>query len=274
MVDNASTDSSVRLVEEISEELLILHNERNVGFAAGNNLGWRASKGDPILFLNPDAECLPGSIDCLEQTLKKDPGVWAAGGRLVGPSGEPQPDFNVRAFPSVGKVAAEMLFLDEIWPFNTGSRVSRTTTGTTVVDVDQPAAACLMVARTGLESVGGFDEDFSPAWFEDVDLCRRIRDRGGRIQYQPGARFLHHGGYSLTHLPRQSFLEIYHTNQILYFRKHYGSGTASRVRRLILLGLFLRSALSMVFSMAPGMSRRDSARVFRDAARRLREVEP
>lgn len=277
VVDNASTDSSVRFVEEIDADILILRNDRNVGFAAGNNLGWRASKGAHILFLNPDTECFPGSISCLEQTLTRDRAVWAAGGHLVGPSGKPQSGFNVRAFPSIGRVAAEMLFIDEIWPFKARSRMHSTAHSTIAVDVDQPAAACLMVARTALESIGGFDEDFRPAWFEDVDLCRRIRDRGGRIQYQPGARFLHQGGYSLKHLSRQNFLEIFHTNQIRYFRKHYGPKTAFRARQLILLGLFLRSALSMASSMAPDMSRLASARMFWNAGRhilRLREVKP
>jgi hypothetical protein len=133
-----------------------------------------------------------------------------------------------------------------------------------------------MVARTALEAIDGFDEDFGPAWFEDVDLCRRIRDRGGRIQYQPGARFLHHGGYSLQHLSRQDFLEIFHTNQIRYFRKHFGPKTAGRVRRWILLGLFLRSALSLAVSPSPGVPRAAAARMFWNAARHiqwLREAE-
>jgi GT2 family glycosyltransferase len=169
-----------------------------------------------------------------------------------------------------------MLLIDAIWPANPWSRPNRTLNPAGAVDVDQPAAACLMVARTALESIGGFDEEFRPAWFEDVDLCRRIRNRGGRIQYQPGARFLHHGGYSLRHLSRQDFLEIFHANQIRYFRKHHGRRTALCVRRLILLGLFLRSALSWVHSPVPHMSRAASARMFWNTARhilRLREAE-
>jgi len=96
-----------------------------------------------------------------------------------------------------------------------------------------------MVARTALDAIGGFDEIFSPAWFEDVDLCRRIRNQGGRIQYQPGARFIHHGGYSLRRMRRQDFLVLFHTNQIRYFNKHHGPRTASRVKRWVILGLLL-----------------------------------
>jgi GT2 family glycosyltransferase len=134
------------------------------------------------------------------------------------------------------------------------------------MDVDQPAAACLMVSREALEAVGGFDESFYPAWFEDVDLCRRIRNSGGRIRFQPEARFLHHGGYSLRHLSRQEFLESFHLNQIRYFQKHHGSKAASRVKKLIVTGLLIRSGVSLVRPLAPGESRRSSAKAYWNAA--------
>jgi N-acetylglucosaminyl-diphospho-decaprenol L-rhamnosyltransferase len=270
VVDNASTDSSLLFAETIhSADLSILRNDRNIGFAAGNNLGWQRSAGDRILFLNPDTECLPESISCLVQTLSADSAVWAVGGHLISPSGKSQAGFNVRVFPSIGSVAAEMLLVDGIWPAHRGYRAYRAADAINAMDVDQPAGACLMVTRTALETVEGFDEAFRPAWFEDVDLCRRIRNSGGRIQYQPKARFLHHGGYSLQQMPRQDFLEIYHTNQIRYFKKHHGLPIASRAKRWIVAGLFLRSALSIVFPPVPGTARSASAKIYWKAARQL-----
>jgi GT2 family glycosyltransferase len=169
-----------------------------------------------------------------------------------------------------------MLLLDEIWPSNPWSTAVRTGSTTMAIDVDQPAAACLMLKRPALESIGGFDESFCPAWFEDVDLCRRIHDRGGRIQYQPGARFLHHGGHSLAQMSRQEFLQIFHTNQIRYFKKHHGHKTAAQVKRWILSGLALRSVLSLIYPIAPGITRGSSVRTYWNAAKhifRLREVD-
>jgi GT2 family glycosyltransferase len=165
-----------------------------------------------------------------------------------------------------------MLFLDEIWLASFRSRADRLAPSTFAVDVDQPAAACLMVTRTALEAVGGFDEAFRPAWFEDVDLCRRIRDQGGRIQYHPAARFRHQGGHSLSQLSRQGFLELFHTNQIRYFRKHHGPRTASRVKRWVVFGLLLRSVLSIARKPARDESRIASARTFWKAARRIGEI--
>ncbi len=271
IVDNASSDASLQLAAGLSPDIAILKNKQNIGFAAANNLGWRASTGTRILFLNPDTECLPGSIERLDQTLAADKAIWAAGGHLIGASGRSQEGFNVRPFPSVAGVAAEMLFLDKIRRPRPVSCAAGAASGMLAVDVDQPAAACLMVNREALEKIGGFDEAFGPAWFEDVDLCRRIRDHGGRIQYQPEARFRHLGGYSLNRLSRQSFLVTFHLNQIRYFRKHHGPRAAARVKRLIIWGLRLRSALSLVYPPATGEPRISLAKTFWDAARYVGE---
>jgi N-acetylglucosaminyl-diphospho-decaprenol L-rhamnosyltransferase len=275
IVDNASKDSSLLFIDEIRTDLSIIRNDHNMGFAAANNLGWRASKGDPVLFLNPDTKCFPGSIKLLEQAFTIDKMVCAVGGCLIGPSGKPQSSYSVRAFPSLPRVAAETFFIDKIWPFSRWLRVDLAAGGGSPVDVEQPAAACLMVSKRVLESIKGFDENFHPAWFEDVDLCRRIHNQGGRVLHHPGARFMHHGGHSLGNLSRQDFLEIYHTNQIRYFKKHHGPGTAANVRRFIIFGLFLRSALSLVYPLAPKSSWAGSIKAFWKAARHippLREV--
>jgi N-acetylglucosaminyl-diphospho-decaprenol L-rhamnosyltransferase len=271
IVDNASKDSSLSFAVQIGPRITLLQNDNNIGYAAGNNQGWRACKGTSILFLNPDTECFPGSVPCLEQTLSAGPDVWAVGGRLVDPAGQPQTQLNVRAFPTIASVAAEMLLLDEIWPTHPWTRLINVFASEPggAWDVDQPAAACLMVSRVALESIGGFDEEFRPAWFEDVDLCRRIRNHGGRIRFQPRACFLHHGGSSLENLPRESFLEYFHRNQIRYFLKHHGPKAAARVRSLILLGLYVRTGLSLAYPMVRHTSRTKSAGIFWRAARRI-----
>jgi hypothetical protein len=80
---------------------------------------------------------------------------------------------------------------------------------------------------------------------------------------------MHHGGYSLDGMARQDFLEKFHRNQIRYFLKHHGRRSAARVRRLIVAGLIMRSALSIIFPLAPRMSRAASVKTFWNAARRI-----
>ncbi|NWG13001.1 MAG: glycosyltransferase family 2 protein [Acidobacteria bacterium] len=271
IVDNASVDGSLDFASRCTGSVTILWNSDNMGFAAACNQAWRRSRGELTLFLNPDAEARPGSVERLAQALRSDSSVWAAGGRLLSPDGKPQIGFNVRSFPTVGCVLAETLLLDEILPGNRWTRAYRMTDWdhASLRDVDQPAGACLMVRRDVLETLGGFDERYRPAWFEDVDLCRRIRNAGGRIIFVPGADFLHYGGSSLARLKRQEFLEAFYKNRIRYFAMHHGRRAASHVRTLTTLGLRLRAFLSLVHPGVGGQGRLSSARIFRETARRI-----
>lgn len=274
VVDNASRDASLQFVPPADLRLEIVRNERNLGCAAGNNLGWRRSAGGAVLFLNPDTECLPGAVASLADRLNASTEHWAAAGQLVDPAGKLQAGFNVRAFPTVASVTAEMLLLDKLWPANPWNRRYRMTDWDhrTFRYVDQPAGACLMVRREILEALGGFDESFYPAWFEDVDLCRRIRSSGGLIAYEPAARFVHHGGTSLCSLSRREFLDYFHTNQCRYFAKHHGRRAARTVRRRVAAGMLVR-AFAALFRRPQAPTRLEEARAYWSAARRLQRSE-
>ncbi len=246
LVDNASKDSSLGFLERLESPPLLLRNAGNAGFAAAGNQGWRASRADNILFLNPDAEAMTGGAEALARRLGAEPEVWGAGGRLLTAGNNRTVERSVRSFPTVGAVAAEMLLMDEIWPRNPWTRRYRMTEWdhNSLRDVDQPAAACLMVKRAALETLDGFDESFWPAWFEDVDLCKRIRDAGGRIVFEPSAVFRHSGGVSLNSLTPEEFMRPYYRNMIRYFCKHHGPAQAGHVRRCVLAGLYLRGFVS------------------------------
>jgi GT2 family glycosyltransferase len=271
VVDNASEDGSADFLSPGEQHLILIRNSQNPGFAAASNAGWRRANGDPVLFLNPDTECRPESVALLAQTLLQDPSVWACAGLLLPPSPDVAAEVNVRRLPTFSSTAVELLLLDEIIPWNPWTSRHRMK-GENLRDpreVEQPAAACLMLRRDALNALEGFDERFRPAWFEDVDLCARIRSAGGRIVLQPAARFLHHGGYSLHRLPYGRFLEYYHTNQIRYFAKHYGDRVAARIRALIVAGMRLRAVLSLLHPLARGSSRLQSFRLYQAAARRF-----
>jgi GT2 family glycosyltransferase len=260
IVDNASTDGSEAFARKDAPAVRLISREENAGFAAACNAGWRQSAGDPVLFLNPDAECLPGAIGRLADAFS-DAAVWAAGGSLMDEKTRARQDCNVRAFPCVASAAAELLLLDEVWPRNRWTRAARLLDRRLdeAQDVDQPAAACLMVRREALQRLEGFDEQFYPAWFEDVDLCRRIVAAGGRIRFEPEARFLHRGGYSAERLRPEDFLLFFHTNQVRYFQKHHGEAAAKKLRKLVAAGMYVRMLASFVFPARNGHSRHSLA---------------
>jgi N-acetylglucosaminyl-diphospho-decaprenol L-rhamnosyltransferase len=271
VVDNASADDSLREVAEWGAPVRLIRNTRNEGFAGGCNIGWRIATCASVLFLNPDAEATPGATAALERCLAEHGDAWAASGLLVSPDGLPQAGFNIRTFPNLASVAAEAFLLHRLWPSNPWTARHRMSTSDlrTPRDVEQPAAACLVVRRAALERLGGFDEGFHPAWWEDVDLCRRIHSAGGKIRFEPAARFIHHGASSLRRLSLEDYLVAFHTNEQRYFAKHHGADAAAKVWALRIAGLRLRSALAFVGLRMAGLSRRESARRFARAARRL-----
>jgi GT2 family glycosyltransferase len=97
-----------------------------------------------------------------------------------------------------------------------------------------------MVRRDAFDAVGGFDEQFYPAWYEDVDFCRRLTTAGWEIYFAPKAEFLHEGGYSRTRLGPDRFAQAYYSNQLRYSRKHLGAAARAAVRASIVAGMIVR----------------------------------
>jgi GT2 family glycosyltransferase len=106
--------------------------------------------------------------------------------------------------------------------------------------VDQPAAAALMVRRDAYLAVGGFDEQFFPAWYEDVDFCQRLKAKGWDIYFVPEAKFHHDGGYAAALLGAHAFAEAYYRNQLRYATKHFGRPGRLGVRASIAAGMIAR----------------------------------
>ncbi len=246
VVDNASTDGSPSAARAAGAR--VIEAGRNLGFGPACNLA--AKEGAPsetILFLNPDAALADGaaSLAALLAALDADPAVAAAAPRLTG---DGQEAFQLRRLPRLGAILREALLLDRLFPSNPGLRRDRylDRPRDEAFDVEQPAAAALLVRRSAFEAVGGFDSAFFPAWFEDVDLCARLLARGGRIRYVPSARATHVGGVAMNALPWRDFRPLYVRNQFRYLARHAALPIRAAAWAATLLGAALRLALSPV----------------------------
>lgn len=246
VVDNASTDGTADLVVSSFPAARLIRLSQNVGFAAGVNQAAAAATGDYLLLLNPDAEATPQAIERLTACLDEHPTCGAASGRLISMTEEPQQQFRPRRFPTLGSIALDLLLVSRIWP---GNPVTRRAEG---VDLDQSSAgpvdrspsSCLMVRRQAFQDVSGMDEQFSPAWFEDVDLCKRLQERGWEVYSVPGSVFRHIGGVSVKGLGRARQRRIYYRNLERYIRKHHGRLGAATVKALMVAGMSLRVTAS------------------------------
>ena len=255
LVDNDSKDGTIRQAKAVPLEVYTLINSRNAGFAGAVNQAIKVAEGDFLVILNPDVMATAGSLDKLVQALRTDT-VGAAGGLLMGEDDVPQKGFTVRRFPTIGSMLAEVLLLNRIWPGNPCNLRYRCLDLDYQIahEVDQPAGACLAVKRKAWEAINGFDEGFFPVWFEDVDFCRRLRDREWKIVYCPDAVFLHAGGRSVNQLPFRDQQSYWYRNLLRYFRKHHSNSELAALRVAITVGLLCRALLSLLGLRPAGTS--------------------
>jgi N-acetylglucosaminyl-diphospho-decaprenol L-rhamnosyltransferase len=222
VVDNASADDSARAADDFPGTLRLAFEE-NRGFAAAANAGARAARAPLLLFLNPDIVHTPNNLRTLLDAFAACPEVAGGCGRLREPSGRLQEHFQLRRLPTPRWALVDLFFPAAVktrWPvFRRHYYGHRSWTSS--FEVEQPAAACLLLRQAVFEALGGFDEAFLPAWFEDVDLCRRLRNAGHRLRFFPQAEFVHAGGYSASYLHRGEFLTIYWSNARRFYRKHH-----------------------------------------------------
>ncbi len=206
--------------------------EHNLGFAGGVNLGTREAQAPWILILNADARPEPGALETLAATSKALPAASGLVPALVGPNGEPQHRWQLQPLPTPGTLVLQTLFL-------AGQR-GAATAPPRGASIEQPAAAALLLRREVLDQLGGFDEGFFPAWFEDVDIARRLADAGHHLVYEPGARFQHMGGATVPTLGYGPFLWIYYRNLLRYLRLHHGVSWTVLASLTLSLGMLLR----------------------------------
>ena len=245
VVDNGSADGSAECARAAGARVIAL--ETNGGFGPASNLGAISSRAETVLFLNPDAALQDGetTLAALLAALDEDPSVAAAAPRLTG---EGQEVFQLRRLPTLGSLAREAFLVNRLRPRNAGLRRERylDVPRDAPFDVEQPAAAALLVRRSVFAELGGFDPAFRPAWYEDVDLCARLAEDGWRLRYVPAARVLHRGGAAMRSLAYRDFLPLFTRNLFRYLDRHATAAVRAGARASLLCGALLRLALLLV----------------------------
>ncbi len=225
IVDNGSS-------APLPEGIRILRPGRNLGFAGGANLGIAEARGEIVLILNPDVVPEKGALDRLLEGFAAWPDAAGLAPRLLGPAGEPQAAWQIRKIPSPWELMTHALQVPGV--------LRKEPEPPAGAPVEQPAAAALALRKEALAAVGGFDPGFHPAWFEDVDLAKRLREGGLTIRYWPAARFRHRLGSTVPRLGYGPFLFIYYRSLTRYLAKHHGRGWALAARAALIPGIALR----------------------------------
>jgi GT2 family glycosyltransferase len=161
----------------------LARSERNVGFVGACNLGASQARGSYFLFLNNDTEVAPGALDALVGAADSDDKIGLVGAMLVYPDGKLQESGGI------------------IWADGSGWNYGRDQDASSAIfhvrrDVDYCSGAAILVRREVFERVGGFDQRYAPAYYEDTDLAFAIRATGYRTIVEPRAVVMHHEGVS------------------------------------------------------------------------------
>ena len=245
VVDNASRDNTCELVERRAS-VKVIRNSTNRGFSGAVNQAVAELDTELILLLNPDVELQTG-IQALECACLQD-GFGIAGGKLVDENGRLQTGFTVRRFPTALTLIFEILGINHVFPPNPLNRRYRCLDMdlSQPSEIDQPPGALLMFRREVWQRLGGFDTQFRPLWFEDVDFCRRARNLGLRIQYVPAVMGRHQGGHSIAGLDWSEREVFWYVSLLRYASKHFAPYEYRGVGAAVVLGSLLRSVIGMV----------------------------
>ena len=204
VVNDASTDSTLKMLKRISG-LRIVNIENNVGFLLACNKGLEAARGDYIVYLNNDTQVQPGWLDALIDNFD-DPSVGLVGAKLVYPDGRLQE-------------AGGIIFSDASgWNFGRLEDPSAPPFSYRR-EVDYVSGAAIAVRKSILDTAGGFDERFVPAYYEDTDLAFEVRRQGFTVVYEPNSVVVHHEGISHG-TDESSGIKAYQAaNKIKFFEK-------------------------------------------------------
>lgn len=237
VVDNASGDGSVEMVREKFPGVRLVVNDRNLGFAAGNNRGFAVAQGRYVLLLNNDTIVLPDAIDKSLDYLENHPETGALGCRVEFPDrsfqtscyrfNDPFVLFMIRCLP-LGSVAGERLNYGRYW-----AKQFREPT-----DVDVVAGCFFVVRRKAMEDAGVLDEDFF-MYGEEEEWCSRFHERGWRVVYFPLATIIHLHRFS-SNQARRALSAIESMSPLLVLHKRRGYFAAWLSNLILMSGIVLR----------------------------------
>lgn len=234
VVDNASVDGSAEMVRREYPSASLVQSDTNLGFGKANNLALKQARGEYVLLLNPDAELESGSLERLVDALRRRPDAAVAGPLVVNADGSVQS--TRRRFPR------------GVTPFVESTMVQRWLSPKHPIlrdyyvsdrgddepqDVDWLVGACLLVRRSAIDQVGGFDERFF-MYFEETDWCRRFKQVGWAVVFEPSARARHLGGQSSDQAPLRRHCE-FNESKCRYVRKWHGLLPSLALRWFLLL---------------------------------------
>jgi GT2 family glycosyltransferase len=221
VVDNDSSDGSQEMVRTGFPQVNLIVNKENMGFAKANNQALAKCAGRYVLFLNPDTELVDNSLKAMAGFMDAHPGASAIGSKLVNSDGSPQP--SCLHFPSIFTDFMENTYLSGLFPGNRLLNYYRMgyRNHEGVREIDHVFGACLFCRYGSLQDIGLFMDERFFMYYDEIDLCCRLRKNGKKVYFVPDITVVHHLNRSSKQVPVE--VERWSIrSKFLYFEKHYG----------------------------------------------------
>ncbi|MGR3218328.1 MAG: glycosyltransferase family 2 protein [Candidatus Anammoxibacter sp.] len=216
VVDNGSKDGTVEAVKQKFDSVRIIANKENVGFAAGNNQGFKEMSSRYAVLLNSDTIVLGGTFEKLVKFLDEHQDVAVVGPQLINKDGSKQNCFH--NYPSL---VTEVIGLGLLKSFFPVKYPSKRRNYEEPLETDSILGACLMVRKEVIEQVGYMDDGYF-FFLEETDWCFRMRNAGWKIYHIPDVKIVHlHGESTKKKLPVATWIEYYRSNY-RFFKKNLG----------------------------------------------------
>ena len=272
IVDN---DQSNRLIDELvtqygqDSRFIFLRPRTNLGFAGGIGHARDHVNAAAYLIINPDILVDAPAILELMHCAENYDNLAVVSPLLLDQQGKLQRTYTLRRLPTIKMLLAELFLLNRFLPHHRLARLRFYEDDKLVNDyllntfphvnepyehrerplvIEQPAGACLLIKDSVFNSIGCFNTDFWPAWFEDVDFCQRAKDAGLLAAVTRKAQAIHEGGYSRRVIWDAQFYRYYYSNMFRYVKKHERRMTYYIFRVFAAFGLTLK-ALVVFFAI-------------------------
>ncbi|PIE89375.1 MAG: hypothetical protein CR997_11650 [Acidobacteria bacterium] len=218
VLDNASTDGSAEMVKKQFPEVILVENDCNSGFALGHEILLPYSKGKYHILVNSDIELHKGCLQRITRTMKDNRRIGVLGPKIVGPDQRVQrscrrlPSLTLQLWEAIGIGRLMGGFLN---PYHMGSFDHQTSR-----EVPQVMGS-FFVIRSSIIPLTGFMDTRFFMYYEEVDFCKRVAERGFTVYFDAGAEVMHVGGGSSRHVKEQTIRRTMRSMNH-YFRKHRG----------------------------------------------------
>lgn len=241
IVDNDSKDETCKIIEREFPQAILIRNRFNAGFAKGNNLALRNAKGEFVLLINPDTIWEKGDLKKAIGFLREHLRVGALGCRIILENGSRQKSNG--NFPTLMRELREAFYLPRLFPRSPWAEgVYIYEDFLSLRPVDWVSCTFFLGDQRLMSEIGFFDERYF-MYYEDIDLSKRIEEKGKMVYYYPEIEVIHYQKWPAT--------IDFGGSPYIYFRRYFGSRFAEVLRYILILKTLLRLLTLLPLALIP-----------------------